>query len=164
VKLHCHVQCFAPDAPELDAIYAVCQARDRPLVMHAGREPASPAYRCDPYALCGADRIEAVLKAYPRLRLCVPHLGADEFDAYERLVLTYDNLFLDTTMVVGGFFPVEVPVRLLSARPDRVMYGTDFPNLPFAWDREVRTLARMGLGDDALERILGATARALFGP
>src|SRR5262245_55889153 len=24
VKLHCHVQCFAPDAPELDELYAVC--------------------------------------------------------------------------------------------------------------------------------------------
>jgi hypothetical protein len=41
VKLHCHVQCFAPDAPELHEIYEACVEADVPLVMHAGREPAS---------------------------------------------------------------------------------------------------------------------------
>ncbi|MBX5483377.1 MAG: amidohydrolase [Myxococcaceae bacterium] len=162
VKLHCHVQCFAPDAPELEEVYAACVRHGRPLVMHAGREPASPEYRCDPYALCGVERTEAVLRAWPKLKLCVPHLGADEFDGYERLLERYENLWLDTTMVVADYFPVRPPERLLRARPERILYGTDFPNLPYAWDREVKKLTALKLGDEAEAALLGQNALRLF--
>jgi predicted TIM-barrel fold metal-dependent hydrolase len=162
LKLHCHVQCFAPDDPTVAEVYEACAAAGRPLVMHAGREPQSPAYRCDPHTLCAAERVARVLAAHPRLKLVVPHLGADEFGAYERLLERHDNLWLDTTMMLADFFPGPPPRRLLQMRPERVMYGTDFPNIPYAWDREIVRLARMGLGDDALAQIVGGTARALF--
>src|SRR5207245_667266 len=99
IKLHCHVQAFAPDDPRLHEIYAACAQAGRPLVMHAGREPSSPAYPVDVYALCAAERVERVLKDHPRLQLCVPHFGADEFDAYLRLLERHENLWLDTTML-----------------------------------------------------------------
>lgn len=162
VKLHCHVQCFSPDAAQMEEIYAVCERHDRPLVMHAGREPASPQYKCDPYQVCGAERTERVLRAHPRLKLCVPHLGADEYDAYERLLERYDNLWLDTTMVVAEYFPGPFPDRLLRCRPERILYGTDFPNLPYAWDREVKKLSSLRLGDDAEAKLLGQNALSLF--
>ena len=163
VKLHCHVQCFAPDDDALEEIYAACEAAAVPLVMHAGREPASPAYKCDPGQLCGVERTARVLAAHPRLRLCIPHLGADEMEAHLRLLERFDNLWLDTTMAVADYLPgFDPPWRLIEARPDRVMYGTDFPNIPYAWDREIGKLAAR-LGDDALERVLGGTARGFFG-
>jgi len=163
IKLHCHVQCFAPDAQELHEIYEACEARDMVLVIHAGREPASEAYKCDPHALCGAQRIARVLAAYPRLRLCVPHLGLDEFEPYLDLVERHDNLWLDTTMSLADYFPLRPPPRVF-ARPERIMYGTDFPNVPYAWDRELKTIASLGVRPDALEAILGGTARAFFKP
>ncbi len=43
------------------------------------------------------------------------------------------------------------------------MYGSDFPNLPYAWDRELRQIARCALPDDALAALLGGNAAALFG-
>jgi hypothetical protein len=162
VKLHCHVQCFSPDDDRLAEIYDACVARDVPLVMHAGREPKSAAYECDPYAICGAARTEAVLRGWPKLRLCVPHLGADELDEYERMLGAYDNLWLDTTMMLAEYFPTRPSLRLLQMRPERVLYGTDFPNLPYAWDRELRKLRGFGLGDDATAKVLGDTARDLF--
>ncbi|QRN95392.1 amidohydrolase [Archangium violaceum] len=162
VKLHCHVQCFAPDAPELHEVYAACARAGRPLVMHAGREPASPQYKCDVHALCSAERVERVLRDHPTLKLCVPHLGADEFDAYERLLERHDNLWLDTTMVLAGYFPIPLPRRLLEVRPERILYGTDFPNLPYAWDREVKQLLALKLGDEVEAGILGQNALQLF--
>lgn len=162
VKLHCHVQCFAPDDPRLIPVYEACAARDLPLVVHAGREPKSPGYRCDPHALCSATRLEQVIRGYSRLRVCVPHLGADELDAYERLVTRHDNLWLDTTMMLGGYLPGDDPWRLVRARPERILYGTDFPNLPYAWDREVLALARAGLPEDDLARVLAGSAAELF--
>jgi uncharacterized protein len=162
VKLHCHVQCFAPDAPALHEVYAACTRAGKPLVMHAGREPTSPQHKCDVHALCSAERVERVLKDHPTLKLCVPHLGADEFDAYERLLERHDNLWLDTTMVVAGYFPIPIPRRLLEVRPERILYGTDFPNIPYAWDRELKQLLALKLGDEVEAGILGGNALGLF--
>ena len=163
VKLHCHVQCFSPDDEAMHEVYAACVKANLPLVMHAGREPASRHYHCDPRATCSAERVERALLAHPTLKLCVPHLGADEFDEYERLITRFDNLWLDTTMATAGYFPVPTPVRLIEARPERILYGTDFPNLPYAWDREVRSICALGLTESALAEILGGSARRLYG-
>lgn len=163
VKLHCHVQCFAADAPELHEIYEACIEANVPLVMHAGREPSSPAYKCDVYAMCGAERVERVLTQYPKLKLCVPHLGADELDAYTRLLEQHDSLWLDTTMVGANYFALEVPRRIFEVRPERILYGTDFPNLPYAWDREVKHLVSLKFRADHEAGLLGQNALRLFG-
>ena len=163
VKLHCHVQAFSPDSPELNEIYEACVEADLPLVMHAGREPSSPAYKVDVYSLCAADRVERVLEQHPKLKLCVPHLGADEFDAYADLLERHENLWLDTTMMGANFFPIDVPRRLFEVRPERILYGTDFPNLPYAWDREVKHLVSMKFRDDLEAGLLGQNALRLYG-
>jgi len=163
VKLHCHVQCFSADDEAMHDIYEACVRANKPLVIHAGREPKSPAYKCDPHKVCSADRVARVLEEYPGLKLCVPHLGADEFDAYERLLLKHENLWLDTTMTMAEFFNCEPPYRLLRARPERVLYGTDFPNLPYAWDREFKRLDALKMPPDDFERLIGGNAAALFG-
>ncbi len=162
VKLHCHVQCVGPDHPSMAEIYQTCADHGKPLVIHAGREPKSPAYKCDPHAICSVGRVEDVLKDFPKLKLVVPHLGVDEFEGYLDLVTRYDNLWLDTTMVLADYFDCAVPAELLTRRPERVMYGTDFPNIPYAWDREIKFLRSKTLTADALERIAGKTATALF--
>lgn len=45
---------------------------------------------------------------------------------------------------------------------DRVMYGSDFPNIPYAWDRELKVLEAAGLSYDRLERITYRNALELF--
>ncbi|MBI2373814.1 MAG: amidohydrolase [Deltaproteobacteria bacterium] len=162
VKLHCHVQAFSPDAEELGPIYEQCARADLPLVMHAGRAPRSTAYPIDPHVLCHVDRVRAVLEDHPRLKLVVPHLGADELDAYADLLERHDNLWLDTTMMLAGFFDLVVPHRIFEARPDRIMYGSDFPNLPYAWDRELVRVRDSGIPEASLARVLSTNARALF--
>jgi predicted TIM-barrel fold metal-dependent hydrolase len=162
VKLHSHVQCFEVNSEAMDEIYEVCSARRKPLIMHVGREPKSPAYRCDPYELCRADKLERVLMEYPQLRVCVPHLGADEFDAYQRMLDKYDNLWLDTTMTLAQYLPMDYFPKLAEMRADRIIFGTDFPNLPYAWDREIKRLVGLNLDEDRLERILGRNAMEYY--
>ena len=117
----------------------------------------------DPYALCAAERVARVLTDHPSLKLCVPHLGADEFDAYARLLERHDTLWLDTTMTVGGYFPVPLPRQALEVRPERILYGTDFPNIPYAWDRELKALTGLKLAEDALAGVLGGNTLRLYG-
>ena len=162
VKLHSHVQCFEMNSPQLNEIYEVCIAHQKPIIMHVGREPKSPAYPCDPYDLCSSDELERVLRNYPDLKVCVPHLGADEFDAYRRMLAKYDNLWLDTTMTLARYLPMDFFPDLTELRADRIIFGTDFPNLPYAWDREIRGLIELNLPDTVLEKILGKNASEFY--
>ncbi len=164
IKIHCHVQCVAPDAAEMDDVYRACSDAGRPLLMHAGREPKSPHYNCDTDALCTADRVADVLARFSALRLCIPHLGADEFLAYATLMEKHQNLWLDTTMMLAGYFPEHPsPWPLLARFSDRIIYGSDFPNLPYAWDRELKNLALSGLEKTVIAKIAGENARRFFG-
>jgi predicted TIM-barrel fold metal-dependent hydrolase len=163
LKLHCHVQKMAADDPRLDEVYALCQDAGKPVLIHAGREPASPAYGVDTRVLCGADQVDRVLRKYPRLVIVVPHLGADEFDAYAALLERHENLWLDTTMAVAGFFPADAPSEMVERHASRLLYGTDFPNLPYAWDRELRRLVARPLDRAARTALFSGNARRGFG-
>lgn len=162
LKLHVHVQCFDPAGRSVYPLYALCQDRDMPVVIHAGREPKSPGYACDPYTLCQADRIRKVLEDFPGLRLCVPHLGMDEVESYRHMAETFDNLWLDTAMAVTDYLPVPGIPDLSCFRADRLFYGSDFPNIPYAWDRELTWLARQEFVPGFLEKILYRNAARFF--
>jgi predicted TIM-barrel fold metal-dependent hydrolase len=163
LKLHAHVQCFDMNSDDMNILYDICRANGKPVIMHVGREPKSTAYLCDPYKICSAEKLERVLKEFPGLKICVPHFGFDEISAYKKLTEKYDNLWLDTTMILAGYFPVKENIELDSYRIDRIMYGTDFPNIPYAWDRELRWLQASGLPEEKLEWILGKSAGGFFG-
>lgn len=163
VKLHCHVQRMPADDPRLEPVWRACEDAGLPAVIHAGREPSSPAYGLDTRALCAASQVERVLQRHPRLTMVVPHLGADEWGDYAALLDRYENLWLDTTMVLAGFFPEGPPSPLWPGRASRLLYGTDFPNIPYAWDRELKTVIAT-LDDPALRRaVLADNARRVFG-
>jgi predicted TIM-barrel fold metal-dependent hydrolase len=162
VKLHAHVQCIEMESQAMHEVYNVCIDNNKPLIMHVGREPKSHAYACDPYEICSADRLERVIRTYPDLKVCVPHLGADEFDAYRRMLEEYDNLWLDTTMMLAGYLPGIRSPNLSAFRPDRIMYGSDFPNLPYAWDRELKRLSKLNLPMNSLAMILAKNAAEFY--
>ncbi len=162
VKLHAHVQCFDILSKEMEDIYKLCTKHALPLVIHAGREPGSPAYSCDPYQLCGAYKIEEVIRSYPMLKLCVPHLGMDEFDEYKSMIERYDNLWLDTAMALTDYLPMDNIPNLELMRSDRIMYGSDFPNIPYAWDRELKALAALNLSDEKIKDICSKSAENFF--
>ncbi len=162
VKLHAHVQCFDMNSPDLDPVYTLCRNRNKPMVIHAGREPKSEHYLCDPYEICSADKVEKILKTYPGLKLCVPHLGFDETKEYARMIKEYDTLWLDTAMVITDYFPQGDPDNFNDYRLDRIMYGSDFPNIPYAWDRELIWLSQAGLSKDDLDGVLYTNALEFY--
>lgn len=162
LKLHAHVQCFDMNGEHMNRLYECCRINKKPIVMHIGREPKSTAYSCDPYQLCGAERLERILKDFPDLKICVPHMGFDEISAYREMIEKYDNLWLDTTMVITDYFPIEEKLALGHYRSDRIMYGSDFPNIPYAWDRELKELKAADISQEALEKISYKNAADFF--
>jgi uncharacterized protein len=164
IKIHCHVQQIAADDPRLDPVYEECANAGRPVVIHAGSEPAcAEGYACDTKALCPPEAVARALARHPQTTIVVPHLGADNYEAYEALLDEYPNLYLDTTMALGSFFGGEPDHSILSRRADRLLFGTDFPNLPYAWDRELKAVLNANLTPQARDAILFENARKLFG-
>ncbi|MBW1780261.1 MAG: amidohydrolase [Deltaproteobacteria bacterium] len=162
LKLHAHVQCFDMNGEQMNRLYECCQINKKPIVMHIGREPKSTAYGCDPYQLCSAERLEHVLNDFPALKICVPHMGFDEISAYRELIEKYDNLWLDTTMVITDYFPIEEKTPLEHYRSDRIMYGSDFPNIPYSWDRELKELKAVHISHEVMEKICYKNAVDFF--
>lgn len=162
LKLHAHVQCFDMNADYMDRLYECCRTNQKPIVMHAGREPKSTAYSCDPHQLCRADKLERILKDFPGLKICVPHMGFDEIAAYRDMVEKYDNLWLDTTMAITDYFSIAEKIDLGQYRSDRIMYGSDFPNIPYAWDRELKNLKSADISQKTLEKVSCRNAADFF--
>ncbi len=161
-KLHCHVQKVGPDDARLDPVYARAAAAAVPVVIHAGRQPCLAAYGVDIHAICSADATRRALQRHPDLTMIVPHLGDDEEDAYFALLDEFPRLHLDTTMLLGGYFDRRIDPALLERYADRVLYGTDFPHIPYDWDRELRWLERH-VSPIARKKICGENAERIFG-
>ncbi|MBM4344880.1 MAG: amidohydrolase [Deltaproteobacteria bacterium] len=148
VKIHCHVSNLAIDDPRVVRVLARCAELRVPAVVHAGKEPSSAAYGVDTRTLCSVERTRAVLRRLPDLKLVVPHVGADEFAAYLALTRQFEGLYLDTAMACADYFDHQPDWAGLEACAERVLYGTDFPILPYEADREISVIAAH-IGDDA---------------
>ena len=158
-----HVMRVAPDDERLDPVFRACARHQKPLVIHCGREPASEGYGIDVRAISGAARLRRALARHPDTICIVPHLGWDEPAEFEAMLDEFEHLYLDTTMAIAGWFPGGPDPEMLRRRPDRILYGTDFPNLPYEWSRELDVVRALRLPASDEARVLGGTAARLFG-
>jgi predicted TIM-barrel fold metal-dependent hydrolase len=158
-KLHQQVGGFHLDDPLLTPVWDVLADAGTPVLIHAGSGPVGTEFT-------GPGSMARLLAAYPRLVVIVAHLGAPECVAFARLAAEHERVYLDTSMAVSPFFgehfdPDVVP--MLADLQSRVLYGSDFPTLPFAYADQLDALAGLGLGDDWLRDVLWHNAAALFG-
>ena len=167
VKLHCHVIAISPDDERMFPIYDTIAENDKVLVIHAGSGPNLGGYSNITSAFSGAGFLEKMLKRYPGMKCVVPHFCADEFERCFALMDEYKNLYTDNTMVFSGFFP-EVPgpeffLKHLVRHQDRILYGTDFPNISYQVETELNQILGLPLESEAKEKILRGNAIRLFG-
>ncbi|MCX6406599.1 MAG: amidohydrolase family protein [Propionibacteriales bacterium] len=160
-KAHLQVGDFAADDPLLDPVWSTLAESGTPVVLHAGSGPA-------PGAHTGPDGVASVLERFPGLRIVVAHLGMPEYEAFLDLADRFPEVRLDTTMVLVDFWgPSDDLAAALRPRladlGDRVLFGTDYPNIPYAYAHQVEVLQRLELGDDWLRRVLWHNGAALLG-
>jgi len=167
LKFHCHVQKMAPEDPRMEAVYEICQALDKIILIHCGngphfKEKPTQGYGYDVTQLSGVKHFEKIVGRYPKLRFVVPHLGFEEMEAFVALLSDHPNLMLDTTMALSGFFPNPVNREWFLTHPDRFLFGTDFPNIPYPWEREKIGLQRLKLPPELERKILFENATRLL--
>ncbi|WP_434592147.1 amidohydrolase family protein [Streptomyces sp. A5-4] len=158
-----HIQVGAYDANDtlLDPAWGLLAEAAIPVVTHCGSGPA-------PGKHTGPEPIGRLLARHPRLRLVVAHMGMPEYTDFLDLAERYDEVRLDTTMAFTDFserftpFPAGERGRLADLG-DRILLGTDFPNIPYAYGHQLEALERLGLGDDWLRAVCYRNAARLFG-
>jgi hypothetical protein len=160
-KAHVQVGAYDPLDPLLDDVWGVIAEAKVPVVLHAGSGPR-------PGAHTGPEPIAEVLRRHPGLVLVVAHMGAVEYAEFLALADRHEDVHLDTTMVFTDFFedaaapyPRELLPRLVDLQ-DRVLLGTDFPNIPYPYAHQLESLARLELGDDWLRAVCWGNGARLF--
>ena len=160
-KVHIQVGDFDPRDPALDEVWAALADSRTPVVVHAGSGPM-------PGRHTGPAPIEEVLRRHPEVPMIIAHMGAPEYDDFLSLAERHDGLLLDTTMAFTDFFNEDAPyprdlLPRLRDLESRILLGSDFPNIPYAYAHQLEALVRLDLGDDWLRSVCWHNANALFG-
>src|SRR5579885_2072984 len=162
LKFHTHVTGIRPDDERMFPIYEKLVEHDRWLMLHSGNGPSLRGYKEQTRHVSGAVFTRNMLRRFPRMKVIVPHLGADEFEEFFALMEEFPNLRMDTTMAVSGFFPVEVPWEKIERFSDRILYGSDFPNIPYEMSTEIAAIHKSPLSENAKRRILRENAERIL--
>ena len=157
-KIHEDVQRLALDDERVIPVFEMVEAHGGAVVAHVGPIP------WDYLPGAGLERVRRVLTRHPRLSLIVAHLGVPDTSAYFALMDAFPNLYLDTTMLLAASSPIRPPVDLLpiGTFATRVLYGTDFPNIPYAYESERSGLTKLGFGPEVEAAVLGGNAARIF--
>ena len=155
LKLHAEVQKLGVDDPRLDPVFDLLERRGRPCVLHTGDAPYP-----EPKPHLDVARVAARMAKNPRLRAVIAHLGSYQTASYLQLCQRYEALYLEVsfTQFPGSPVPEQVDLEQLGQHRERLLFGSDFPNLTFGyadqadawWDLEwVREDAVMFFGGRA---------------
>lgn len=148
VKVHVQVGAFDPRDPLLRPAWGLLAEAGVPAVVHCGHGPIAGAHT-------GLDVFGEVLAEHPRLPVVLAHAGMPDFAAAVGLVERFPHVHLDTTMVGTAFserfapLPADWPARLAGIA-DRVVFGSDFPNIPYPFAEQVAAVAGWAAADDRL--------------
>ena len=160
-KSHVQVGEYSPIDPLLDGVWGEIDDAQVPVVIHCGSGPA-------PGTFTGPEPVETLLSRFPTLPLIIAHMGTPEYAEFLDLADRYENVRLDTTMSFTDFSEEDAPYpRDLLPRVrdlgEKILLGTDFPNIPYGYPHALDALARLDFGDDWLRRVFYSNAAQLFG-
>lgn len=158
-KLHYLVQRIYPDDERFFPLYEMVMKHDKRLLLHIGTGPIGNDYT-------GIGRFRNVLARYPDLAANIAHMGAFEFSEFFELLDDHPNLFLDTSycFLPGDFRMYTLGNELLERYRNRILYGSDFPNLFHHRREEILALRALGLTRNSYDRIFRENAKSLLMP
>lgn len=148
VKVHVQVGGFDPRDPLLRPAWGLLADAGVPAIVHCGHGPI-------PGEHTGLDVFGEVLAEHPRLPVVLAHAGMPDFTGALDLVRRHERVYIDTTMVGTPYslriaaLPDDWAARLADVA-DRVVYGSDFPNIPYAAYEQVVAVAGWAAADDRL--------------
>jgi len=161
IKIQPLVQNFYLDDERLKNIYDQIIDRGKWLIVHIGTAPYRNKY-------VGFDIFQRFIKKFPNMNIIVAHMGGFEYNKFLNLLDKYKKLYLDTTMI---YIPNNIFRERKTKRPtpedllhyqDRILFGSDFPNIPYEYQNSTRGLLDFELPRDFYEKVFYYNAKKLF--
>lgn len=147
-KLQLLVQRFFPDDERLFPLYELVMEKGKRLLFHVGTGPVGNEF-------VGVVPFRRLLARYPGLPAIVAHMGALEYGAFGELLADHPRLYLDTAFSfiprLGSMF--DLGGAFLERYRDRILYGSDFPNILFPREDEIATLLSLNLSQEFYDAV-----------
>src|SRR5215471_14928455 len=137
-------------------LYVTCIELDIPFctqVGHTGPLMPSEPGRPVPY-------LDEVALTFPELRIVAGHIGHPWTDEMIGVAWKHENVFIDTSAYLPRYYPPQLVHYLKTYGQDKVLFGTNFPQLSFA--KYVQQVHAMNLPDEIQMKFLSENARRVF--
>jgi hypothetical protein len=159
-KAHIQVGGYDPTDRLLDGVWGLIAEARIPVVIHCGSGP-------QPGTHTGPEPIRSLMARHRRLRLVVAHMGMPEYGEFLDVCDGYPDVRLDTTMAFTSFVEEQMPFpaadrHRLRDMGDRILFGSDFPNIPYGYVEAMRVLTALDVDDAWLRAVFHDNAAALF--
>lgn len=157
-KLQLLVQRFYPHDSRLFPLYEMIIEKQKRVLLHVGTGPIGNEF-------VGVKQFKQLMDAYPELRVNVAHMGAMEYQEFTALLDVYPNMYLDTAF---AFFTDDPGAfnsgnECLEKYRDRIVYGSDFPNLIFPREMEILNLLDLNLSQKFYNGVFRENGLRLLG-
>jgi predicted TIM-barrel fold metal-dependent hydrolase len=147
-KLHLLVQRFYPDDERLFPLCELVMAKRKRLLFHVGTGPVGNAF-------VGVAPFRRLLARYPDLPAIVAHMGSLEYGAFGKLLADHPGIYMDTAFSflpkLGSMF--DLGNDFLETNRERILYGSDFPNILFPREDEIDTLLGLDLSQSFYDAV-----------
>ncbi len=156
-KLQLLVQRFYPHDERLFPIYEMVIERSKRILFHVGTGPIGNEF-------VGITHFKRLLRRYPELPANVAHMGALEYREFMELLDEYPHIYLDTSFT---FFPdnplsFNLDAGYLERYKDRIVYGSDFPNLVLPREVEIDYLLNLDLSQEFYDMVFFENGRNIL--
>ncbi len=152
IKIHADMEQVLLDCPGMIRLFEALAAENMPAMLHMG----DSRY---PYSEPG--RLAKALKAVPEVKVIAAHFGGwSVWEEAWKILADFENVWVDTSSSLYAMTPEEGAKAVRHFRPDRVLFGTDFP----MWDplEERRRFDSLPLYDRERENIGRRNIEAFF--
>jgi predicted TIM-barrel fold metal-dependent hydrolase len=166
LKLHPSKQKFYPNDEDMFPIYEMCEKYNKPIIFHSGFswQPNTLAKYSQPL------NFEEVAIKFPKLRICLAHMGFPWVKETAMLLLKYPNVYADTSVLFFDsakefyefLFTKEIGIGWLDRSiRHQVMFGSNMPR--FEEMRMLSALESLGLRQETIDLITCRNALEFLG-
>lgn len=137
-------------------LYVKCVELDIPFctqVGHTGPLMPSETGRPVPY-------LDEVALTFPELRIVAGHIGVPWTDEMIGLAWKHENVFIDTSAHLPRYYPPQLLHYMRTYGQDKVLFGTNFPHLPF--EKCAEQARALELPTAVMEKFLHGNAARVF--
>ena len=105
--------------------------------------------------------IDDLAADFPNLKIIMAHPGWPWVDETTAVALHKGNVYWEMSGWAPKYFPGNLKVDIRGRLQDKIMFGSDYPSLPYA--RIFKEWGELGYPDAVMEKIMQGNAERVLG-